>query len=87
LGRAGQEQRSFDLQALRAGSAAREDEQIPRMVPRAAPAAARLAVSACSRPRARLLDSEELRIKLELLDRRFVELFPALAQALVQTPA
>jgi hypothetical protein len=39
------------------------------------------------RPRARLLDSEELRIKLELLDRRFVELFPALAQALVQTPA
>jgi hypothetical protein len=34
-----------------------------------------------------LLDSEELRIKLELLDRRFVELFPALAQALVQTPA
>src|SRR5262249_41023469 len=61
LGRAGEERRGFDLQAPRAGSAAREDEQIPRLVPRAAPAAARLAVSACSRPRARLLDPEELR--------------------------
>src|SRR5258708_22074163 len=40
LARAGQEQRSFNLQALRAGSAAREDEQIPRLVPRAAPATA-----------------------------------------------
>jgi hypothetical protein len=61
LGRAGEERRGFDLQALRAGSAAREDEQIPRLVPRAAPAAARLAVGACSWPRARLLDPEELR--------------------------
>src|SRR6516162_292310 len=61
LGRAGQERRGLNLQALRAGSAAREDEQIPRLVPRAAPAAARLAVSACSRPRAQLLDPEKLR--------------------------
>src|SRR5262249_33303405 len=40
LGRAGQERRGLDLQALCAGSAAREDEQIPRLVPRAAPATA-----------------------------------------------
>jgi hypothetical protein len=40
LGRAGQERRGLNLQALRAGGAAREDEQIPRLVPRAAPATA-----------------------------------------------
>jgi hypothetical protein len=32
--------RGVNLQALRAGGAAREDEQIPRLVPRAAPATA-----------------------------------------------
>jgi hypothetical protein len=40
LWRAGQERRGFDLQALRAGSAPRENEQIPHLVPRAAPATA-----------------------------------------------
>ena len=42
LGRAGQERRGVDLQAARAGGAAREDDEVPRLVPRAAPAAARL---------------------------------------------
>ena len=44
LGRAGQERRGRDLQAVRAGGAAREDDEVPRLVPRAAPAAARLSV-------------------------------------------
>src|SRR5215471_18030007 len=46
LGRAGQERRGVNLQALRAGGAAREDEQIPRLVPRAAPATAGLSGAA-----------------------------------------
>ena len=46
LGRAGQERRGVDLQAACAGSAARQDDGIPRVVPRAAPARARLADAA-----------------------------------------
>jgi hypothetical protein len=52
LGRAGEERRGVDVQAARAFGAAREDDAVSHVVPRAAPAAARLAVSACSRPRA-----------------------------------
>jgi hypothetical protein len=67
-------------QALRAGSAAREDEQIPRLVPRAAPAAPRLAVSACSRL-FRKTAVGALESATALCQ------FPALAQSLVQTSA
>ena len=40
VGRAGQERGGGDLQAACAGGAAREDDAVPRLVPRAAPAAA-----------------------------------------------
>src|SRR5262249_17917943 len=58
--------------ALRAGSAAREDGQIPRLVPRAAPAAARLAVSACSRllPRKTTVGALEPATALRRIDPR-----------------
>ena len=49
VGRAGQERRGVDVQAACAVGAAREDDGVPRVVPRAAPAAARLAVSASCR--------------------------------------
>ncbi len=42
LGRAGQERRGRNLPAARAVDAARENDRLPRLVPRAAPAAARL---------------------------------------------
>ena len=42
LGRAGPERRGLDVQALCAVGAAREDDEVPRLVPRAPPPAARL---------------------------------------------
>jgi len=39
-GRAGRERRGIEVQALRAVGTAREDDEIPRLVPRAAPPAA-----------------------------------------------
>ena len=42
VGRAGEERRGLDLQAARIVGAAREDDGVPRLVPRAAPAAARV---------------------------------------------
>ncbi len=51
VGRAGQERRGVDLQAACAAGAAREDDGVPHLVPRAALADARLAVSACGRHR------------------------------------
>ena len=42
LGRAGQQRRGVDVQAARAGGAAREDDGVPRVVPRAPPPAAAL---------------------------------------------
>ena len=56
MGRAGQERRGVDVQAACAVGAAREDDGVPQLVPRAAPAAACLAVSglaAASRRRSR----------------------------------
>ena len=47
LGRAGEERRGVDVQAACAGGAAREDDGVPHVVPRAALADARLAVGAC----------------------------------------
>ena len=47
VGRGGQERRGVDLQAVCAAGAAREDDRVPRVVQRAAPAAAQLARSAC----------------------------------------
>ena len=41
LGRAGRERGGRDLQAACAGGAARQDDEVPRLVPRTAPAAAR----------------------------------------------
>src|SRR5262249_22517388 len=41
LGRGGQERRGVDLQAVRAVGAAREEDRIPRLDPRAPPPAAR----------------------------------------------
>ena len=46
LGRAGGERRGLDLQAPRAGGAAREDDGLPPLVPRAALAGTGVAVSA-----------------------------------------
>src|SRR5262249_50030462 len=45
LGRTRQQRRGVDVQAARAVGAAREDDGLPRLVPRAAPAAARLAAA------------------------------------------
>ena len=42
VGRAGEERGGVDVQAACAGGAAREDDRVPRVVPRAAPAATRL---------------------------------------------
>ena len=42
VGRAGQERRGVDVQAVCAAGAAREDDGVPRVVQRAAPAAAQL---------------------------------------------
>src|SRR4029077_10809779 len=83
LGRVGQERRGFDLQALRAGGSAREDEQIPRLVPRAAPATAGLAVSACSRLFPRKTTVGALKPATEL--RRIVPRVGAVARS--KTPA
>ena len=46
VGRAGQERRGVDVQAACVGGAAREDDAVPRVVPRAAPAAACLVATA-----------------------------------------
>ena len=74
LGRGGQERGGRDLQAPRAASAAREDVGIPRLVPRAAPAAARLAVTRYWRIRhrkqAKLRGAAELRYALSPPRRR-----------------
>src|SRR5262249_18893449 len=42
LGRGGEERRGRDLQAARARGTAREDDAVPRLVPRTAPPAARI---------------------------------------------
>ena len=49
VGRAGQERRGVDVQAACAVGAAREDDGVPHLVPRAAPATARLAAADLSR--------------------------------------
>ena len=71
LGRAGQERRGVDLQAARLVDAARQDDRLPRLVPRPAPpGAARLAVRTSCR-------EDDRRLKRSRRQARTLTLFAA----------